>query len=78
VRAALGPVAVSGARASCRSCAHFRNDPAYIEATIKGLATMSSAHASVRADDGVCLRHDVYLSAEASCDDHTLVSRAGR
>jgi hypothetical protein len=55
----------------CRTCAHFRNDPAFIEREIKGLATMSSGHASVRGDDGLCLRHDRYLSAEAGCDDHT-------
>ena len=57
----------------CRHCAYFRNDPAYIETVFKGLASMSSAHASVRAEDGLCLRHDRYLSAEAGCDDYTAV-----
>jgi len=55
--------------ATCRSCAHFRNDPAYLEAIFQGLNVMSSAWASVVAEDGVCLRHDRYLSAEASCPD---------
>jgi hypothetical protein len=55
----------------CRYCAYFRNDPAFIESVFKGLATMSSGHASVRADDGLCLRHDRYLSAEAGCEDYT-------
>jgi hypothetical protein len=32
---------------------------------------MSSGDASVRADDGICLRHDRYLSARASCADFT-------
>jgi hypothetical protein len=57
--------------ATCRACVHFRNDPAYLEAIFRGLNVMSSAWASVIADDGVCLRHDRYLSAEASCPDFT-------
>ena len=60
---------VSAVTAKCRQCRHFRNDPAYLEAAIKGLATMSSAYGSVRADDGLCLHHDRYLSAEAGCAD---------
>jgi hypothetical protein len=35
----------------------------------KGLTTMSSGYASVVAEDGVCLRHDRYLGARASCAD---------
>jgi hypothetical protein len=31
---------------------------------------MSSGHASVRKDDGICLLHDLYLSADAHCEDH--------
>ena len=52
---------------SCRRCRFFRNDPAFLEAAIPGLTSFSSAHAAVRADDGLCLRHDRYLSAHASC-----------
>jgi hypothetical protein len=55
----------------CGYCAHFRNDRAYLEAAMPGLASMSSGDASVRADDGVCLRHDRYLSARASCAEFT-------
>jgi hypothetical protein len=51
----------------CGSCRHFRNDPAYLEAATPGLASLSSASASVRADDGLCLRRDRYLGARASC-----------
>jgi hypothetical protein len=57
------------APAQCRGCAHFRNDPAYLEAAFPGLASMSSAYAAVRSDDGLCLRHDRYLSASSSCRD---------
>jgi hypothetical protein len=56
-------------RGQCGRCVHFRNDPAYLEAAIAGLSSLSSGNASVRADDGLCLRHDRYLSARAGCAD---------
>ena len=56
---------------SCRACIHFRNDPAYLESVFQGLNVMSSAWASVVAEDGLCLRHDRYISAEAHCPDFT-------
>lgn len=55
----------------CGNCAHFRNDPAWLEAVIPGLASLSSGDASVRAEDGLCLRHDRYLGADACCADFT-------
>jgi hypothetical protein len=54
-------------RAECRSCVYFRNDPAYLETAFGGLTSLSSAYASVRADDGICRRHDRYLSASSWC-----------
>jgi hypothetical protein len=57
------------AQPRCGSCGHFRNDPAYLESAIKGLASFSSGWASVVADDGICTRHDRYLSAGGSCND---------
>jgi len=51
----------------CAACAYFRDDPAYVEATIPGLASMSSGHASVRSGDGICVRLDRYLSGDAHC-----------
>jgi hypothetical protein len=72
------PVADSGVarvQGRCAACAHFRNDAAYLESVLGGLASLSSAHGSVRADDGICLRHDRYLSARAQCADFT--ARAG-
>jgi hypothetical protein len=59
--------AVRPAGGRCGSCGHFRNDAGYLEAAIPGLSSLSSGAASVRADDGLCLRHDRYLSARASC-----------
>jgi hypothetical protein len=58
----------------CGNCTHFRNDPAWLEQAIPGLASFSSGDASVRAEDGVCLHHDRYLGAHASCADFTAAS----
>jgi hypothetical protein len=52
----------------CLRCRYFRNAPAYLESVFKGLSTLSSARASVRKDDGICLLKDLYLSADASCE----------
>jgi len=51
----------------CGHCAHFCNDPAFLEKAIPGLISMGSAYASVRADDGICGLHDRYLSARSTC-----------
>ncbi len=61
----------------CGGCAHFRNDPAYLESLFKGLTSFSSGYGSVRADDGVCARHDRYLSARSFCADFTALSGTG-
>jgi hypothetical protein len=53
----------------CRACNHFRNDAKYLETVFKGLTSLGSGYGSVRSDDGVCLRHDRYLSARSSCAD---------
>jgi hypothetical protein len=58
---------------SCASCAHFCNDPAYLERAIPGLSSMSSGHASVRSDDGICAKHDRYLSAHSVCAQYELM-----
>jgi len=56
-------------QAQCGACAHFRNDPAYLESAFAGLSSLSSAWASVRAEDGLCLRHERYLGARSWCED---------
>jgi hypothetical protein len=48
---------------------HFERDPAKIEAAIPGLRSMGSGFASVRANDGLCRKHERYLSAQSSCAD---------
>jgi len=64
---------VDQGKARCGRCVSFRNDRAYLEAAMPGLTSMSSGDASVRADDGICLRHDRYLSARASCADFSAI-----
>jgi hypothetical protein len=55
----------------CGACAHFRNDAAYLEEALAGWASLGSAHGSARGGDGICGRHDRYLSARSRCDDFT-------
>ena len=53
----------------CARCVSFRNDPGYLETIFAGLTSLSSAYGSVRSQDGLCVRHDRYLSADAWCGD---------
>jgi hypothetical protein len=61
------PLPASQRRGTCSSCAHFADDPATLERDMPGLTAMGSAHASVRAADGLCRRHGLYLSGTDSC-----------
>jgi uncharacterized NAD(P)/FAD-binding protein YdhS len=58
------------ASALCGTCLHFQSDPVVLEKTWSGLTSMSSGFGSVRATDGLCDRHDLYLSDRDSCPDH--------
>ena len=58
----------------CGTCAHFCNDPAFLETVFKGLTSMSSGYGSTRGDDGICLLHDRHLSARASCAKYSAAS----
>lgn len=51
----------------CMICRFFRNDTEYLEAVFPGLTALSSAQGSTRADDGICIQHDRYVSATSSC-----------
>ncbi|HZL60586.1 MAG TPA: hypothetical protein VFC38_12910 [Stellaceae bacterium] len=66
----------AGAARLCRSCTHFRNDPAYLERALPGLNVLSSGYASVRGEDGLCLKHDRFTGPRDGCADFT--PRAGR
>jgi hypothetical protein len=56
-------------RDRCFSCAHFRSEPVELESAMAGLVSLSSAYSSTRADDGLCAKHEHYVSANAKCDD---------
>jgi hypothetical protein len=51
----------------CGACAHFRNDPAFLEAAFAGLRSMGSGWASVSGGDGLCVRHDRHVGAKGRC-----------
>jgi hypothetical protein len=55
----------------CATCAFFRCDPHEFESAIPGLRSFGSGFAAVRADDGLCLRHERYLSSTAHCPQYT-------
>lgn len=65
---------VSGVQNECRACRHFRNDAATLETAFAGLTSLSSASGSVRSDDGICLRHDRYLTARSYCPDFSPIA----
>jgi hypothetical protein len=56
-----------GATTGCRECMHFENSPAALEAALPGLTSFGSAHAAVRAEDGICAFHARYVAADCSC-----------
>ncbi len=53
----------------CLDCRFFSNDPDRVEEAIPGLTILSSAYASVRADAGVCSRHEIFLPPWNCCRD---------
>ncbi len=62
------PTARGVCMATCLQCKHFRNSSDYLEAACKGLTVLSSAYASVRSEDGICVLQDLYLSANQCCN----------
>ena len=61
------PASVRPSPGTCRDCAFFRDDPAYMESQVAGLTSFGSGNASVRGDDGLCERHGKYTSAQSAC-----------
>jgi len=61
---------------SCTDCRHFAQAPADVEAAFPGLWSLSSAYASVRADDGICTVHDRYVAASSVCAQYADAGRA--
>jgi hypothetical protein len=64
----LSPARVAAAvQESCGSCRYFCQSPHEIESQLPGMRSLGSGHASVRATDGICRRHDRYLGAASHC-----------
>jgi hypothetical protein len=57
------------ARPHCAQCASFRGDPGDLEGSLPGLSSLSSGYASVRSDDGICVRHERFVGARSCCVD---------
>jgi len=66
----IGGDAMPSPARSCATCVSFRSDPIELESAIPGLRSFGSGFAAVRSNDGVCVRHDRYLSASACCTEH--------
>lgn len=55
---------------ACRDCRHFEGSALGLEAALPAMATLSSAHAASRSDDGLCSLHDRHVRALARCPSH--------
>ena len=66
----MGAPGPGGPGKTCRSCAHFRNDPRYLEEAFPGWRALGSAYGSTRVEDGICELRGIYLSADGGCDRH--------
>jgi hypothetical protein len=67
--ATTGPVSIKLAQhgaTCCAACRFFTGAPAALERAIPGLNILSSGYGSVRADTGLCQRHDVFVTARSA------------
>jgi hypothetical protein len=62
-------MAASKLKHHCLNCKFFINEPELVEQAFPGLTALSSAYASVRADAGICSRHELFLAPWAKCRD---------
>jgi hypothetical protein len=51
----------------CANCRHFNRAAGALEAQLPGLRSLSSAHAAVRSDDGLCNVHERYVASYYTC-----------
>jgi hypothetical protein len=70
-RLPIRPSALEPKVPSCRECRHFENAAAALEAALPGLTSLGSAHAAVRAHDGLCSFHGRYVAASSLCSAAT-------
>jgi hypothetical protein len=59
----------------CAGCRNFRNDADSILLAFPGLSAMGSVGADVRAGDGLCSLHGVYLSFSDRCAQFSATAR---
>jgi hypothetical protein len=52
----------------CGGCCRFDAAAGSLETQLPGLASLSSAHAAVRSDDGLCQVHQRYIASYYSCE----------
>jgi hypothetical protein len=52
---------------TCFACTHFQADPSELENSMPGLSSLSSGHASVRSQDGLCDLHDRIINGQRRC-----------
>ncbi|HWW19866.1 MAG TPA: hypothetical protein VNZ06_03595 [Steroidobacteraceae bacterium] len=57
----------------CASCRHFNRAAHRLEQELPGLRSLSSAHAAVRSDDGLCSVHDRYVASYYTCPQYEAV-----
>jgi hypothetical protein len=65
--AALGKALTARDGQNCFGCRAFVTDPKRIEADMPGLASLGSGFSSARAQDGLCLKHQIYLNGRRAC-----------
>jgi hypothetical protein len=53
---------------TCQHCAHFNDDPAFIEAEIPGLTSFGSAYSSARGHAGICQKSDRFMDPVMALD----------
>ncbi len=59
---------MNDAQGRCGACRFLIGEPAALERAVPGLNILSSAYGSVRADTGLCERHDRFVtSATLAC-----------
>ena len=61
----------AGRTDTCFSCRHFCTGAARLERELPGLTALSSAAAAVRAEDGLCLRHDLIINGRRRCSAYS-------
>jgi len=61
-------------RPRCDRCESFRANAKDLEGLLPGLTSLSSGDASVRSDDGICMRHERFVGARSCCNNFSPIS----